>query len=60
MLESCMEKKIICLNESETLREMFDKDAAMGVDGATCTRACTMKATGMVGCKQKFKTRINW
>ncbi|XP_076659368.1 general odorant-binding protein 19d-like [Halictus rubicundus] len=32
----------------ETAREVFDQDAAMGMVGATCLRACTMKAVGLM------------
>ncbi|XP_076282976.1 uncharacterized protein LOC143210212 [Lasioglossum baleicum] len=51
-LESTKDKFMPCARENgyteDNLRTIFDKDTALGVDGSTCQRACTMKALGMM------------
>ncbi|XP_015436409.1 PREDICTED: uncharacterized protein LOC107191807 [Dufourea novaeangliae] len=46
-LEPMKDQILTCGKENgfteQTPREIFDKDAAMGLDKATCHRACTMK-----------------
>lgn len=51
-LESVKDPILECAKENGftdmTPREIFDKETQMGVDGATCQRACTMKLLGMM------------
>lgn len=38
------------------MRDVFDKDAKAGLDGASCLRACTMKSMNLVSNLQENKT----